>query len=154
MAAFAYEGTARRLVLGLKVRGLQACAGPLVEGMISAARREGLVGEVVTWVPGRRRDVRDRGFDHALVLAVGVADRLGMRALPLLTHRGRPRDQTGLTAEERWANLTAAFVARPIARAVVLVDDLVTTGATAHWAARALRAGGAPGVELLAACRA
>jgi predicted amidophosphoribosyltransferase len=154
VAAFVYEGLARRLVLGLKLRGLQACADPLVDGMVAAARRDGLSGAVVTWVPGRRRDVLDRGFDHAGLLASGVADNLGLRAVSLLRHSGRRRDQAGLTAAERWINLSHAFRSLAVTGPVVLVDDLVTTGATAHWAARALREAGARGVEALVACRA
>ena len=154
VAAFAYEGIARSLVLGLKLRGRRACGSALAEGMVRAAHREGLIGSVVTWVPGRRRDVLDRGFDHGAVLAHGVARGLGLPRRRLLVRRGAREDQSALGRADRFSNLEGAFRARPLARPVVLVDDLVTTGATAGACAAALLEAGAPSVEVLAACRA
>jgi ComF family protein len=122
--------------------------------MVAEARRVGLTGDVVTWVPGRRRDSRRRGFDHAELLARGVARRLGLRATALLRATGARPDQTALSARDRRINLRGAFVARPCSRRVVLVDDLVTTGATASSCAAALRRAGAPAVDVLVACRA
>ena len=154
VAAFAYEGAARGLVLGLKLRRRREYGGALAEGLARAVHREGLLGSVVTWVPGRRRDVLDRGFDHAAVLARGVARRLGLTTRGLLIRTRAPSDQTTLGRAERFSNLEGAFRSGPVSGRVVLVDDLVTTGATAGTCARALLAGGAASVEVLAACRA
>jgi predicted amidophosphoribosyltransferase len=153
VAAWAYEGVARELVLALKLRADRAAAEPLVEAMCRATRRWGLAGSAVTWVPGRERDTRERGFDHAEVLARGVARRLGLGAGRLLARTGSRPDQTGLSAAARRSNLVGAFVARTGPPAVVLVDDVVTTGATASACALALRAAGAEHVEVLVPCR-
>jgi predicted amidophosphoribosyltransferase len=152
VAALDYRDPARALVLALKLRARRAAAEPLVDELARAVARTGLAGEVVTWVPGRTRDVRKRGFDHAEVIARGLAARLGLPVVSLLA-RSRPRpDQSGLTAAQRWTNLEDAFRARPCSAPTVLVDDLITTGATAGACARALIAAGAPRVELVAAC--
>lgn len=149
-----YQGLARRLVLELKLRGLTGAAEPLIGGLVDLALRQGLRAGCVTWVPGRSVDQRRRGFDHAHRLALGVARALGLPCVALLG-RSRPnRDQAGLSREERRANLVDAFDARPWAGPVALVDDLVTTGATAAACARAMRAAGVTGVEVLAPCRA
>lgn len=153
--AFAYEGVARKLVLDLKVRHLRCAARPLAAGLLAAVWERGVDVGAVTWVPGRRRDNLDRGFDHARVLAAGVARRTGLPLLPVLERVTTPRDQAGLSRERRFANLAGAFRARPCHGARWLViDDLITTGATAAACADALKGAGAARVEVAAACRA
>jgi competence protein ComFC len=153
VAAWEHRGAARNLVLDLKLGGARWAAEPLAAAMFAAAARTGLRGDVVTWVPGRRREAAQRGYDHAELLAVRVGRRLGLRPVGML-RRVRPvGDQASLSARERFANLAGAFASRPCSGAVVLVDDVVTTGATAAACAAALRAAGATWVEVLAACR-
>ena len=154
LAGFAYEGAARSLVLGLKLRHRRGCGGPLVEGMARVVYRRGLLGSLVTWVPGRRKDILDRGFDHAALLARGVSKKLGLSTRSLLVRTGRTSDQTDLGRAERFSNLEGAIRSRPVSGRVVLIDDLVTTGATAGACARALLIAGASSVEVLTACRA
>ena len=154
LAAWAYEGAARSLVLDLKLRGRRPAAAPLVAAMCEEVARPGVAGEALTWVPGRRSDALRRGFDHAEVLARSLAARLGLPAVALLERTSARPDQTALGAAERRLNLAGAFRARPWDRPVVVVDDLVTTGATARACAAALDVAGASQVEVLAACRA
>ena len=156
VAAWAYEGAARALVLRLKLSARRTAAPILAAGITSALARTGSRATVVTWVPGHRPDMRARGFDHGELLARTVAARLGLPARALLTRIGSTADQTGLGAAARRANLAGAFGARPGAygQSVLLVDDVVTTGATAAACASALRAGGASQVDVAAACRA
>ena len=149
-----YDGAARQLILDLKLRGLSAAADPLVDGMVDLALRRGVAASWITWVPCRAADRRRRGFDHAEVLARGVARRLGLPRSLVLTRVGAALDQAGLGAAQRARNLHGAFACGTIQGRVLLVDDLVTTGATASACARALRASGATGVEVIAACRA
>jgi predicted amidophosphoribosyltransferase len=98
--------------------------------------------------------MRRRGFDHAELLAAELSAGLGLPCRRLLDRRGIPLDQAALSASERRANLAGAFQADLSPREVVLVDDVVTTGATAEACARALRAAGARTVHLLVACSA
>jgi predicted amidophosphoribosyltransferase len=153
VAAWEHDGAARNLVLDLKLGGARWAAEPMAAAMCAAAARAGLRGDVVTWVPGRRRDTAQRGYDHAELLARRVARRLGLRQVGTLRRIRPVGDQASLAARDRFANLAGAFVARPCPAAVVLVDDVVTTGATAAACGAALRAAGATSVEVLAACR-
>ncbi|HEY7874419.1 MAG TPA: ComF family protein [Actinomycetota bacterium] len=154
LARWVYGGAARNLILALKLRGMRVAAVPLVAAMRAEVLAQGLLGDVVTWVPGRRRDTRRRGYDHAEALARGLARALGLDARPLLRRTTDPADQTQLGAAARRLNLSGAFEAERCPAEVVLVDDLVTTGSTATACALALRAGGATTVELVVPCRA
>jgi predicted amidophosphoribosyltransferase len=154
LAACAYRGAARSLVLALKLAAARPAASPLIDALARTVARAGVTADVVAWVPGRPADVRWRGFDHAEVLARGVAERLGLPASDLVYRVGSRPDQASLSAAERRRNLVGAFAGRPTEGCAALVDDVVTTGATASACCAALRAAGAKGVEVLAACRA
>lgn len=153
LAAWEYEGPARDLVLSLKLKGSRPVGAAAAAAMAATALREGLIGDLLTWVPARSADARSRGYDHAEVLAQEVGHRLGLPVRPLLARALDRPDQSGLSAAQRRRNLRGAFEARHWPGPVVLVDDVVTTGATASACAGVLRAAGATGVEVLAACR-
>lgn len=154
LSPWAYDGPARALVLALKLEGLRAAAGPLVAAMVAEAIAGGVEASLVAWVPCRARDRRRRGFDHAEVLGRGVGRALGLQARPLVALARESPDQASLPAAARRRNLVGAFKAAPTPASVLLVDDVVTTGATVAACASALRAAGCPLVEVLAACRA
>lgn len=153
-AAWRHEGLARDLVLGLKLGGKRIFAAPLVDALAAAIVRTGTQAELVAWPPCSRAAERRRGFDHAEVLARGVARRLGLPARGLLRRVGRTADQAGLSGEARRANLRGAFAAASSPQAVLLVDDVVTTGATLRACAEVLRGQGAEWIEGAAACSA
>src|SRR5207302_10833979 len=102
-------------------------------------------GPVLVPVPSARATVRRRGGDHVLRLARAAASPLGARVVSPLRITRAVRDSAGLGASERFANLGGAMsAAAPAApeTAVVVVDDIVTSGATLAEAVRALRASG------------
>ncbi len=155
LAPWSYEDAPRDLVLALKLRGRRDAARPLIDAMAQTVYSTGLQAGVLTWVPGRAGDKRRRGFDHAEVLARGLASRIGLPVVPLLRRVADPPDQTTLSREERRSNLAGTFEGTtPKDGRVAIVDDLVTTGATLTACAVALRATGATGVEAIVACRA
>lgn len=154
LCALDYFGAARSLVLDLKLRGRKGAALPLATRMVDLLARSGARARAITWVPGRPPETRRRGFDHAAVLARAVGRRVGLPVRPLLERVGGVADQTTLSAAERWANLEGAFIARPCSEPALVVDDLVTTGATLSTCAQALIVAGCPGVEGLIACSA
>lgn len=165
----------RQLVLEHKERGRLALARPLgevlatvLDSVVTAADpavtgvRPGPQGpwEVVP-VPSHRSVVRTRGHDPLRRVARRAVVRLRARGVParlrpVLSIAVRPRDQAGLDASRRAANLAGAFRARPLGAGhgpVLVVDDVLTTGATAREAQRALEECGIPvhAVAVLAA---
>ncbi|WP_063754861.1 ComF family protein [Streptomyces sp. NRRL F-2580] len=171
-AAAVYDGGVRALLLAHKERGALPLAGVLGEALAGAVLAGGPVragpapAEVaLVPVPSARRQVRARGHDPARRIALAAAGRLRRagvpaRVAPVLRLRRAVADQAGLGARQRRENLAGALaVCRDGARLtdgaeIVLVDDLITTGATLAEAARAVRAAGlaaGPGDVLRAA---
>ena len=98
----------------------------------------------MTWVPSTRRSGTVRGFTPAEELARPLARALVLPVRRLLAKTRETKDQAGLSRRERRENQIGAFA--PVARVptrVLLVDDIMTTGATADACASALKAAGA-----------
>jgi ComF family protein len=146
-AAFAFDGVARQLIVALKFRHRRCAADVLAAQMVRRLRLPPV--DVVTWAPTSSRRVRGRGYDQAEVIARAVARRLGVPCSRLL-YRAHGTPQTGKTRSERLTG--PVFRARRPREGlrVLLVDDVVTTGATLHSAADALLAAGVGHVELAA----
>jgi ComF family protein len=141
-AAIAYEDAARPLITSLKYRNQRGVVSWLADAMVAVLPRDERPG-VVTWAPTSPRRRRERGFDQSELLARAVARRLRSPVRPLLRRPRTAGHQTGRDAAARRAEV-AAFRLRPgVGRSVLLVDDVVTTGATLDAAANALRDGGA-----------
>jgi ComF family protein len=156
-AAGTYAGPLRDALHALKFSGKRALAGPLSALVLEQCGA--LLGphvDALVPVPLARARERERGFNQAALLAAHLAAASGLPSKPAWLSRARgTRPQTELTAGARRANVTGAFVtSRRVSGAhVVLVDDIVTTGATAAECARTLRAAGARTVGVLAVAR-
>jgi predicted amidophosphoribosyltransferase len=127
----------RRIVRGWKERGLRRLGREAARVVADRLPRADV--ELVTFVPpdGQRR--LERGYHPAEQLARGLADAWGLPCEALLRRAGRSSRQRGLPLAERRRNVAKAFTAQACEGAVLLVDDVYTTGATVDAAAAALR---------------
>ncbi len=150
-AALSFDGVVRSAVLALKFSNRRAVGKVLAEVLV---RRLGLTrhGEaridLVTWAPTSRRRAGERGYDQAEILARAVARQLGVPCRRLL-YRAHGAPQAGHSRSQRLQG--PSFRARRGTHLrVLVVDDVVTTGATLVAAGQALRAAGIDDVRLVA----
>ena len=162
VAAGPYAGPVRPAVVAFKDRGRAELVVPLgtalalaVAALVTAAGDRDVV---LVPVPSSRAALRSRGRDHVRELAVRAEAELraagvGAGVARVLVRRGRVRDSAGLAAHERRANLAGSFAVRGRVPAglLVVVDDVVTSGATLTEAAAALTAARPDGRPVLAA---
>lgn len=146
-APYLMEGGAARLVRALKYGGWRAAARPMARAMAASARAVAPSGgAALVPVPLTAARLRERGFDQAALLARGLADELGWPCRHLLARRPGGGRQARLGRVSRRDNVRGRFVVAarpPEALPVVLVDDVLTTGATAGACCRALLGAGA-----------
>ena len=144
-----YEGTMREAILRFKFGDAQIyhiAFGELVAERIY----EDLYGEfdILSWVPLAPDRKKERGYDQVELIAENVSERLCMPLVPLLKkRRGVSAQSLASSPEERRANIAGAYrVIRPelvIGKRILLIDDIVTTGATLSECAKMLREAGA-----------
>lgn len=153
IAPLAYDGVVRDLVARVKYRHARAAVPWLADVVADAVVGRYAPGsfEAVTWAPTTPDRRRRRGFDHAELLARGVAGRLELPAVATLLRRPGP-PQTGLPSAARRAG-PAFRTPAPVPGRLLLIDDVTTTGATLAAAARTLRAGGADRIVAATAAR-
>ena len=152
-----FTGVTRRALHALKYDGERRLVRPLGAAVARRWARVGVAGDVLVPVPASPDRVRDRGYDQAALIAAEVGRGLRMPMAPALARTRATTAQFDLDRAARATNLGGAFAVRETAgiagRWVVLVDDVVTTGATLAACATALLEGGARAVSAVAVAR-
>jgi len=152
----------RRLIFDLKYDGLtyvsRAIANIMHDRIITDPRAAEQLAEAdcLIPVPVHREKEKQRGFNQAEKMARHLARRLHRRHLPeALVRQKETAAQRSVTGQERYANMEGAFAVNPeyagkiSGKSVILIDDVYTSGATAHACASALKAAGASKVHFL-----
>lgn len=159
-AALLYKDNARNLVLSLKHGDRIDLAKPAAQWLYRAAQPILQPGMLVAPVPLHWLRLVRRRYNQAALLSAGVAKLAGLDHCPdLLQRRRNTGSQDGLTRDGRFANMSAALTLHPRrgplveGRHVLLVDDVMTSGATLAAGAEACVAAGAIGVSVLVMAR-
>lgn len=149
-AATRYEGYAKQLIWKLKFERAQAGAGAAAELM--ASRLNIPEGLIIVPLPTSTNRVRRRGYDQTVLIARRLAKRYGLRNETMLMRLGQQQQHTARRAQ-RLSQLSHAFVApwpdKAWGKHILLIDDVITTGATLEAAARVLKAAGAKRVSAI-----
>lgn len=150
-----YEGTLRQLIHLYKYGRMKPLARPLSDLLARALPRDQQFDAVVA-VPLHWRRKRSRGFNQSELLARSMAKRCGIPMITAVRRRRATTVQAGLSNTRRRENVAGAFEAKADAvkgMRILLVDDVMTTGATASACAQALKRGGAKSVAVLTLAR-
>lgn len=159
LSPLGYQGSVPEAVRRYKFGGVRAYARPFGLLMAQCAADHALEVDCVTWVPLSARRLRRRGYDQAELLARRVGEELGLPAEPLLRKIRDTQTQSDLDTEgARRANALGAYAVLPgtgiKGKRILVVDDVVTSGATLSECARMLRQAGAAKVYGLTLARA
>jgi predicted amidophosphoribosyltransferase len=146
-----YDGTARRALTALKFGGRVRLARPLAEA-IATAWAELAEGRVLVPVPPATRRLRRRGFDPAALLTAALAAELDLPRSACL-RRLDGRRQVGRSRRDRIASPPRAGARGPVPERALLVDDVLTTGATLAACAMALRGAGCESIAAVTFAR-
>jgi ComF family protein len=159
-ALLVYEGGARRLILGLK-HGDRLDLAPALGRWMAARARDLAEGDMlIAPVPLHWRRLLRRRYNQSAVLAHHLGRNLGLSVCPdLLQRTRRTESQDGKGADQRFANLAGAIrihpgrASRMQGKTVLLVDDVMTSGATLSACTTACLTGGAAAVRVMALAR-
>ena len=153
-----YVDSVRASLLRFKFGGLMHYAETYGQFLIKCIDENQISCDSITWVPVSRRRLRQRGYDQARLLAEEIAKRKGYICEAMLRKKRHNRAQsTAGSAEKRRQNVKDVFEILPDAevrgKTVLLIDDIVTTGATLSECAGVLRRAGASKVIALTLAR-
>ena len=158
VSPFYHKGVAAQGIYTLKGRGYRVTVDGFANEMAEAVRREygGIPFDFVTSVPLHKRDYTERGFDQAAKLGQAVALRLCLPYETVLKKITRTAPQKELKAVQRSGNLLGVFdvCGEVSGKTILLVDDVITTGATLDECAKMLKIFGAEEVYAVTAASA
>ena len=152
-----FGGSLRQAIHHLKYNHSRDLAGPLGEMLARFWQQTPLAAEVIVPVPLHARRLRERGYNQSQLLAQELARATGLPVVSDALQRVKYTvSQTQLDGDQRRQNVAGAFLCREGVKdkAVLLVDDVCTTGATLEASSMALKAGGAKSVWALTLARA
>ena len=158
-SAYLYEGVLKDLIHLFKYRSrisLSRLLGRLMTDYLKE-NDDILAGiDVITYVPLSAKRIRVREFNQSKVLALKIAEESGIPVVDVLYKRGHTRPQNELSRDERLVNLSGAFEAKGETakeKNILLMDDVMTTGATLDECSKTLKKSGAKTVTCLTLAR-
>ncbi len=147
-ASYRYEGAAAGIVKAYKYGGAQWLSEFMAESIINAVCGANVSWDIICNVPLHEKKRKSRGFDQSELLAVRIAEYTGKPYQKALRRIRNTPSQTKLNRQQRQQNMDGAFEAEAVNGSVLLIDDVLTTGATAEECARALISQGAVSVTV------
>lgn len=142
-----YKGLPKKLIYSMKLHASRQAA-TIIAQELDARLPFFSANHIVTYIPTAPKRVRERGFDHAYLIAKEFASLRGLPMQTLLGRKNTAKQATASRAERLELVKNTYFVTAPLPQSPLLViDDIVTTGATLTEAARTLRRAGAKTID-------
>ena len=148
-ASFFYEDKVKNAIYRMKKGGQRILAAELAKYMSLAIRREfkNISFDIIIYVPMTKEDISERGFNQAKDLAKHISKYLKIPVAKNALYKvENKRHQKELNAEERWKNAAGGYICRTdclAEKTVLLIDDVMTTGATLNECSKTLKTAGA-----------
>lgn len=148
-----YYGSIKELIIKLKFRGDFSCAKPLALFLSHVIKSNSIDFDFITYVPSSFKNYKRRGFNQMKVIASSLGEIIDVPVYNCLRKRIGTRDQIGLSKEDRWSNMSSCFCKNGLNKAegkrILLIDDVLTTGATVYYCAKELKKMGAKKIIIL-----
>ncbi|HEY5561802.1 MAG TPA: phosphoribosyltransferase family protein [Clostridiaceae bacterium] len=148
-----YSYSMMELVIRLKYKGDFHCGNIIGSLMKDTILREGINFDYITYVPISEKTLAKRGYNQSQLLAKYIGSYFNKKVYGLIYKTSVSKDQIGLSKEERWENLSKSFKCKAKIclkdKTILLIDDVITTGATAFLCAEELKRIGAKEVIIL-----
>ncbi len=152
LSVFNYQSPISNLIQNFKYRGDKYLSNYLVDEMYSLYKRENVCCECVTFVPMHQERMDERRFNHSKVLAEKFFKTSGIKLIDCLEKIKETPRQVKLSLKDRLENLTNSFKVNKDQvkdKKLLLIDDVLTTGATAEIISRLLKKAGAKSVTVM-----
>ncbi len=152
-----YSKVMKTLILRLKYKGDFFSGETIAKLMVSHIQREKIKFDAITFVPMTKRAEKKRGYNQSQFLSKLVSKSLDVPLIKCLVKVHESNDQIGLDGSGRWDNLSNCFRAvnekMYLGKVILLIDDVITTGATAYYCGDAMKKSGAKSVIVLTAAK-
>lgn len=148
-----YSGVVVELIRKLKYKSDFYAGLVLAKMMVETINNEGIKFDIITYVPSDYSTIKKRGYNQSQYLASEIGKLLEVPFQELLLKSKTSKDQIGLGSFSRWDNLKDCYRAKKgidvKGKIILLIDDVITTGATAYFCSEQLKKSGANKVVLL-----
>ncbi|MDP4146141.1 MAG: ComF family protein [Bacillota bacterium] len=152
-----YSKAAKEMIIRLKYKSDFRSGKLLAKYMTETVKQFNLEFDLVTYVPTSRKVMKKRGYNQSRFLALSISENLDKNLIDCLKKQVDTLDQIGLGNEKRWDNLRESFrvcnMEKIKDKKILLVDDVITTGATAYYCAKELIGNGVNSVIVLTAAK-
>ncbi|AJA49603.1 putative amidophosphoribosyltransferase [Clostridium pasteurianum DSM 525 = ATCC 6013] len=152
-----YSNLMVKLILRLKYKSDFVCADIISSFMIKVIQENHIKFDSITFIPMTRKALRKRGYNQSRILAKIISDKLNVELIDCLKKVRETKDQIGLDGNSRWENLFLSFKIKNsnkiLGKNILIIDDVITTGATSYYCAEELLNNGAKKVKVLTAAK-
>ena len=157
ISAAYYSGVMKELILKFKYKNDFKCGAIIGEILCRILAKVAIEYDYIAYIPSSKAALKKRGYNQAEYIAKFIAERMDKKLLHCLSKDNKAKDQIGLDNIQRWMNLKESFKIKDNKlienSRILLVDDVVTTGATAFYCSKLLIKKGCSEVIVLTAAK-